>query len=200
MSAPKLYTSEELKARKSAYEKKRRAENREKILRIEAESRKKGRDKAVEWRQANKEGQAEYFKNRYLELKASGKFSSHEFKAKASAYYLKNKERISGIAAIYRSSNKGKALARSHNRRARILSVGGKISSGLADKLMKLQHGKCACCGKNLNGKFHLDHIVPIYLGGENKDSNMQLLLPTCNLQKNAKHPVTFMQSKGFLL
>ena len=37
-------------------------------------------------------------------------------------------------------------------------------------------------------------------LGGLNADSNMQLLRAECNLQKSAKHPVDFMQSRGFLL
>jgi 5-methylcytosine-specific restriction endonuclease McrA len=45
-----------------------------------------------------------------------------------------------------------------------------------------------------------MDHIVPLYLGGLNVDSNIQLLRAKCNLQKNKKHPVDFMRSKGFLL
>jgi len=36
--------------------------------------------------------------------------------------------------------------------------------------------------------------------GGSNTDDNMQLLRKLCNLQKHAKHPVDFMQERGFLL
>jgi hypothetical protein len=31
-------------------------------------------------------------------------------------------------------------------------------------------------------------------------DFNVQLLCATCNLNKNAKDPIDFMQSRGFLL
>lgn len=45
-----------------------------------------------------------------------------------------------------------------------------------------------------------MDHIVPLALGGSNTDGNIQLLRATCNQQKHAKHPVVFMQERGFLL
>lgn len=45
-----------------------------------------------------------------------------------------------------------------------------------------------------------MDHIMPLALGGTNTDDNIQLLCPTCNRSKHAKHPVDFMQQRGFLL
>lgn len=86
------------------------------------------------------------------------------------------------------------------NRRAKKLSNGGKLSKGLAEKLFTLQRGKCACCGLPLGDNYHLDHRMPLALGGANEDSNMQLLRQRCNNQKGAKHPIDFMQSRGFLL
>ena len=67
-------------------------------------------------------------------------------------------------------------------------------------KCIDYKGGKCVCCGHPLSDNYHLDHIVPIALGGANEDWNIQLLRGECNLQKHAKHPVNFMQSKGFLL
>ena len=87
-----------------------------------------------------------------------------------------------------------------HNRRARERAAGGRFTPGLVNRLLKLQRGKCACCGLPLGTDFHLDHIMPLALGGSNTDDNAQLLRAKCNLQKNAKHPVDFMQSRGFLL
>ena len=87
-----------------------------------------------------------------------------------------------------------------HNRRAKKRDDGGKLSVGLTEKLFKLQGGKCACCRKSLGKDYHLDHIMPIALGGVNEDWNMQLLTQFCNLQKHAAHPVDFMQSRGLLL
>lgn len=87
------------------------------------------------------------------------------------------------------------------NRRARKRESGGRLSPGIAERLFKLQRGKCACgCGQPLGDNYHLDHIMPLALGGSNTDENIQLLTASCNSQKNAKHPVDFMQSKGFLL
>jgi 5-methylcytosine-specific restriction endonuclease McrA len=86
------------------------------------------------------------------------------------------------------------------NRRTRKLGNGGKLSKGLADKLFKLQKGRCACCRELLGLDYHLDHKMPLALDGKNIDDNIQLLCPFCNLSKGSKHPIDFMQSKGFLL
>lgn len=90
---------------------------------------------------------------------------------------------------------------KNQTRRARKQANGGEISIGLPEKLMKLQRGMCACgCKQPLGNDYHMDHIMPIALGGANTDDNIQLLRAKCNLRKSAKHPIDFMQSKGFLL
>lgn len=90
---------------------------------------------------------------------------------------------------------------RKQNRLARKRNNGGRLSKGIVARLMKLQRGKCACgCGQELKTEYHIDHIIPLALGGPNADDNVQLLTKTCNLQKCAKHPIEFMQSRGFLL
>lgn len=94
----------------------------------------------------------------------------------------------------------GKRLAWSHNRRARNLGVAGEISHQSIDRLYDLQRGKCPCCGLPLGDNYHLDHIMPLALGGTNTDDNIQLLRQECNNQKRAKHPIDFMQRRGFLL
>lgn len=97
----------------------------------------------------------------------------------------------------WRANNKAKLRINQHNYMARKV---GELSSGLADKLVRLQRGKCACCGLPLGDDYHLDHIMPLALGGTNTDDNIQLLRSTCNLQKHAKHPVDFMRQRGYLL
>jgi 5-methylcytosine-specific restriction endonuclease McrA len=93
-----------------------------------------------------------------------------------------------------------KRNANQQNRRARKIGAGGKLSPGLAQRLLVLQKGRCACCGASLAFGYNLDHIVPLALGGANEDWNMQLLTKKCNNEKHAKHPVDFMQSRGYLL
>lgn len=84
---------------------------------------------------------------------------------------------------------------RNQNRRARL--AGGKLSAGLVERLLKKQNGLCACCNVPLEGKFHLDHVMPLALGGANTDDNIQLLLPICNLRKKDKHPEVFMRERA---
>jgi hypothetical protein len=84
--------------------------------------------------------------------------------------------------------------------KAKKMRNGGVLSKDIVARLLKVQRGKCACCGQPLGEQYHLDHILPLALGGPNVDSNVQLLRQRCNNQKRDKHPVDFMQSRGFLL
>lgn len=70
------------------------------------------------------------------------------------------------------------------------------------DEILRLQKYKCAECGVSVRGKKkrHIDHRIPIKLGGSNWPSNLQILCAPCNLSKGAKHPIEFAQSKGRLL
>jgi hypothetical protein len=111
-------------------------------------------------------------------------------RAAANAWRLQNPEQARELGRI------GSA-----NRRARIRADANRLSNGLAEKLLRKQQGKCTSCRCNLSESgYHIDHMTPIALGGENSDSNAQLLCPPCNQQKGAKHPVDFMQQRGYLL
>lgn len=116
------------------------------------------------------------------------------------AYYVANKDRMNAYNVDRRAANPEISRIENHNKRARKRQNGGKLSPGLSAKLIKLQRGKCACCGLPLGDDYHLDHILPIALGGANEDWNIQLLRSMCNLKKHAKHPIDYMQSKGMLL
>ena len=141
----------------------------------------------------------------------------NRIKSFGKSYYVKNKDKLNTESAIYRAANAEKIKItkaiynaanpnyeakriNNQNRRARKRSAGGFLSKGLAVKLFKLQRGKCACCKEPLGTNYHLDHIMPLARGGSNTDENIQLLRRRCNHQKNAKDPIQYMQSKGFLL
>lgn len=94
-------------------------------------------------------------------------------------------------------ANKHARRLHAHTRRARKT---GKVSRDIAQKLLRLQRGKCACCAKPLSRKYELDHVIPLARGGAHADSNMQLLCPRCNRSKGSTDPVSFMQKRGFLL
>lgn len=120
--------------------------------------------------------------------------------ASSTSWAAANPEKVLASSAAWKKSNKQAVHIHNQNRRARKRASGGSLSKGLSEKLFTLQRGKCACCKQPLGNDYHLDHIVPLALGGTNTDDNMQLLRQRCNNQKGAKHPVDFMQSRGFLL
>jgi len=118
-----------------------------------------------------------------------------------SEYWLNNSERILETKRKYRAKNKDKKRIYRQNRRCRESGGKNKLPSSLIEKLISLQKGRCACgCNELLANDFHVDHIMPLALGGLNVPTNIQLLKKRCNLRKSFKHPVVFMQENGFLL
>ena len=166
----------------------------------------KVKENSAKWKKNNGEKEkarlARWAKENPEKMKA--RMARHQITEKAKdtreKWRKSNPEKIYAYQKKYQVTHPQKFRIKSHNRRAKINAIGGKLSTGLAEKLFKLQRGKCACCGKKLGDNYHLDHRMPIALGGANEDWNMQLLTPQCNNQKHSKHPVDFMQSRGLLL
>jgi 5-methylcytosine-specific restriction endonuclease McrA len=131
-------------------------------------------------------------------------------------YYRENKEKCLEVSRLHREGRKEQyamnaKIWRKNNReavrcmnRARKLKIKGAIGShSIADILhiKSMQKSKCAACYKKVIGEsYHVDHIKPISLGGENWPSNLQILCPFCNMSKGAKPPEEFYQRLGFLL
>ena len=120
--------------------------------------------------------------------------------ARAIEWRKKNPEKSRLSSARWQRNKPNVVVIIKANRRARKCAVDGNLSSDLKSKLFTLQRGKCACCGLPLGSNYHMDHIMPLALGGSNTDDNIQLLRQRCNNQKYSKHPIDFMQSRGFLL
>lgn len=55
----------------------------------------------------------------------------------------------------------------------------------IRDEVFKIHGEKCLCCGST--NKISIDHIIPVYLGGENIISNFQPLCKSCNSKKGTK-------------
>mgnify|MGYP001610085319 CR=1 FL=1 len=179
--------------------------------------------RSAEWRIANPDLVKAYTKKYTAQNVAKMKASKANYRAKkpdAERAYNKrwnaeNARKKSAYNAEYRKANitrlkerdkkrrlENPEISRIHcrNRKARKLNIGGKLSCGIEAKLFSLQQGKCPCCRRSLGDDYHLDHIVPLAGGGANTDDNVQLLRAECNMSKHTKHPIDFMQSRGFLL
>lgn len=174
-----------------------RADNPEKMILNHAKwyEENKGRAKAagIAWAALNKE-KSKAIKNKYAAANRD-KLRAYNF-----LHRKMYPEKVKVSRAAWLAANPDFKRINSQNRRALKKASGAGLSRGLAEKLFKLQKGECPCCGNQLGKNFHLDHIMPLALGGVNEDWNIQLLRQQCNNQKSAKHPVDFMQSRGKLL
>ena len=173
-----------------------------------SERAKKAADRKTAWRRKNaehvrqldaarRERNREHIRSKNVEWVAKNKAHCLEL---SRAWAANNPEKSRAAKERYRLANSEKYRIYTQNRRARVRENGGELSPDIAVRLFALQRGKCACCARPLGSKYQLDHIVPIFSGGPNVDSNMQLLTERCNKQKRAIDPITFMQSRGFLL
>lgn len=200
-----------MNARSSAW----RDANSEKVKQSKAAYREANKEKIkasfLDWASRNaekiKERMAVYGNENRDKLRANGVAyhakNAEKVKEKNRAWRIKNPDKVKEQNAKWNDLNPEARRVINHNRRAKVRGAGGKLSIDIVEKLFKLQKGKCPVCKDGLSltkPRSPLDHIVAISNGGLNNDDNMQMLCRTCNQQKHAKHPVDFMQSKGFLL
>jgi hypothetical protein len=75
-----------------------------------------------------------------------------------------------------------------------------RLPRGTVALLFKLQKAQCAFCGQSIAARYHVDHIVPLSIGGQHEPHNLQLLCPPCNVRKWAFDPIDFAQKHGRLL
>lgn len=166
---------------------------------------------------------AEYRLNHPDRVKETKKKSEAKNKSRVSEYkkawYQKNKVRIASIAkeawnniseegrllanqkgAKWKRENPGKRQISQARRRARKMNAGGSYTLADVERLMRSQKCKCVVCRTCIKKVYHIDHITPLAGGGDNSANNLQLLCPPCNLKKNRKDPIEFMQMNGFLL
>ena len=152
------------------------------------------------WAQNNKEKRkaiAEKYRLANIEkCKAAVKKSQLKNPERINRWTEENKEKIKQYKEKWRKNNKEYFIADKHRRRG----ASGTFTTAQINKLFLLQIGKCVCCRKDISDGFHRDHIVPITKGGSNDILNIQLLCASCTHSKSAKHPIDFMQSRGYLL
>lgn len=92
-----------------------------------------------------------------------------------SAYYVKNRERI---LSANRERGRNGGYREMHLRAADYKSM-------LIEVLIQRDGEDCGVCGKPLNGKWTIDHIVPRCCGGADTADNIQLAHAECNARKS---------------
>lgn len=164
-------------------------------------------------------GRESYWKDPEKRIEAMHKWrdKNPEIYRKAVARWsAANKEKVKEIKRSWEQTEKAKEAMRIRTRRYKKNNIskvklatglrrarkrrtdGGTISLDIVGILWKLQRGMCAydfwCRNDLAEVGFHLDHVMPLALGGRHEDANLQLLCPSCNLSKGPKHPDEFVR------
>lgn len=156
-----------------------RSKHRDSLVIRNREYRKKNPDKVASFPSSDKKKNAERLHRRYLENKPEH--------AKKSRAWLEN--------------NRDAYYAIQRNRKVRKRQADGSHTGEDIKRIYALQSGKCIACLCDLsNVKYHADHRVALINGGSNDWRNIDILCQSCNCSKRSKHPIDFMQSKGWLL
>lgn len=79
-------------------------------------------------------------------------------------------------------------LAIATGRAAELAARRGRISRAVRDAVMARDEGICGICREPVElADIHLDHILPVSLGGLSEIDNLQVTHATCNLRKGAR-------------
>jgi len=204
--------SEVLCARQRAY----RSSNPEQVAASAKLFRIKNPEKIASWTRAYSEASAERISKK---CKAYYAENTEKITERSRAYYALNKDHCAARNKAYRSANatdcadraKAYVLANpektaetKRNQRARKRNADGKHTAAEVTAIFQNQRGLCANCNTKLftsgKQKYHVDHVMPLALGGSNDRYNLQCLCPACNQSKSAKHPDDWAKENGRLI
>lgn len=165
----------------------------------------------AEWRKEHADSQKEYMRKYYVENKEKLSASMRDrYLANRESVITKEKERYQTdkearkkYVAEWGRQNPDKRKAyckkwdaenpekkrmsvrlRSHRARHQGCPT-SPITRSFIEFLYLWQGGRCAGCFVDLNGKYHVDHMVPLVSGGSHSPDNVQILCQKCNHKKN---------------
>lgn len=134
-----------------------------------------------------------YAENRDARLAYNVQYQA-KTKAQKSAYWHKNKERFKALAKAKEAAlpeeerkrlRRERSIRNDENARSRARRAAVPAESIDRNAIFERDGGHCCQCRVELNpDNWHLDHIVPLALGGPHIWANVQALCPPCNLRK----------------
>lgn len=116
-------------------------------------------------------------------------------------YYKNNQSVIKNRVKQWATDNPEKARAHSRAtqlRRRVILATQEKLTPELIQEMYELQGGRCLYCDIALFDNYHVDHIIPVALGGGNDFDNLCIACPFCNQSKSDKLLTEWEEVRGW--
>lgn len=71
-----------------------------------------------------------------------------------------------------------------------------KLTAGRRNVIASEQGWSCASCHEKLSHSFHVDHIVPLFVGGNNDNDNLQALCANCHCDKSHMEQVAYHEAQ----
>lgn len=162
-----------------------------------------------EYRDSHKADMAEYTKLHYLKNKSRilertrtyQQTHKAETRVQKRKYRILNADRIYKTRRAYLESPVGKiATSRiKHTRNSREFQSPCTLTLDQWNKILEMQHNKCAVCEKSFNKTRPAtkDHIIPLSKGGGLTFENVQALCQSCNSKKHDKLDHSLIVSWG---
>ena len=156
----------------------------------------------LEYHQSHKKEKAKYYReyheNNKEELNAYARMYHENNKEELNAYALEynktHKEEIAEYQKAYFKTDKGKSARSKAAHKRRAIKIGSTVEDFSPIEVFERDGYICQACGCKTRPEFknqyhpkkpHLDHIIPLSLGGEHSRRNTQTLCAHCNLTKS---------------
>ena len=115
-------------------------------------------------------------------------------------YHIKNADKKKAMAKEWVKNNpdKRKFISFNYDSKRRANKKDGN-SFAEVKRWAESQAKICYWCNCDCEDSYHIDHYEPLSKGGKHIVENLVISCPECNLNKNAKDPYKFAQTKGKL-
>ena len=116
-------------------------------------------------------------------------------KVNAKQQYEEKKDEIKALHVVYRKTSKGAEVVRKATAKRRAIKQKSKIEDFTHKAIFERDNYKCQLCGKKTRPEYsqyhpsypNLDHIVPLFKGGDHTKLNTQCVCKQCNAIKGAE-------------